>query len=156
TVVRMGAGIFYDLLSTRELLVSGLYDPPFYYRFVIKKPVFPSALDALSTAPAQALAMNVLPYRPNQPYTLQDQVVIEHQFRRDIVARIGYAGSRGVHLMGSVNDIDNPVPQTLPNGQLYFPAGSPLINPAFASIGLRTSSFDSVYHSLNLGAQMRL
>lgn len=156
TVVRAGAGIFYDLLGTRELLVAGLYDPPFYYRFVIKKPTFPAALTALSTAPPQALAMNVLAYHPNQPYVIQDQIVLEHQFGHAIVAQIGYAGSRGVHLVGSVNDIDNPVPQTLPNGQLYFPPNSTPVNPAFSTIGLRTTSFDSVYHSLNIGGQIKV
>lgn len=100
--------------------------------------------------------MNILAYHPNQPYTIQDQIELEHQFARNITARIGYAGSRGIHLVGTVNDIDNPVPQTLPNGQLYFPAGGTLANPAFASIGLRTTSFDSVYHSLNIGVQARI
>ncbi|HUI60726.1 MAG TPA: hypothetical protein VLX90_10905, partial [Steroidobacteraceae bacterium] len=35
--------------------------------------------------------------------------------------------------------------------QIYFPANAPLVNPAFSSIGIRTPSFDSVYHSLNTG-----
>jgi hypothetical protein len=153
TVVRAGGGIFYDLLGTRELLVAGLYMPPFYERYTISKPAFPGALSAVAAASGQTAA-DILGYRPNQPYTVQDQLVVEHEFARNIVGQIGYAGSRGIHLMGGINNIDTPQPQILPDGQLYFSATAPLLNPAFSTINLRTTAFDSVYHSLNAGLQM--
>jgi len=155
TVVRAGGGIFYDLLGTRELLEAGLYMPPFFERYVISKPSFPNALSAIgpSTGP---VAVQMLAYRPNQPYVIQDQAVVEHQFGRSIVGQIGYAGSRGIHLEGVVNNANTPVPQTLPNGQLYFSAGAPLQNPAFSSISIREPSFNSFYHSLNAGLQMTI
>jgi hypothetical protein len=153
TVVRAGGGIFYDLLGTRELIVAGLYMPPFYDRYVINKPSFPNALGAIGAASGQ-LTLNILAYHPNQPYVIQDQLVVEHEFGRSIVGQIGYAGSRGIHLEGGISNIDTPQPQVLPDGQLYFPANAPLANPAFSGIDLRTPSFDSVYHSLNAGLQM--
>jgi len=152
TVVRLGSGIFYDLLGARELIVGGLYLPPFYQRYSISKPVFPDALSAISEASGQ-LSVGILDYRPNQPYVMQDQFVVEHEFARNIVGQIGYAGSRGVHLEGLVDNLDPPQPQILPNGQLYFTANTPLINPAFSAISIHTTSFDSVYHSLNAGLQ---
>ncbi|MGO9009503.1 MAG: carboxypeptidase regulatory-like domain-containing protein [Bryobacteraceae bacterium] len=153
TVVRAGGGIFYDLLGTRELLEAGLYMPPLYERYVISKPVFPDALASIGATPGPA-AVQMLAYRPNQPYVLQDQLVVEHEFGRNLVGQIGYAGARGVHLEGVINDINTPQPQILANGQMYFAAGAPLLNPAFSSISLREASFDSVYHSLNTGLQM--
>jgi len=120
---------------------------------VISKPVFPDALNAIGATSGQP-ALSILAYRPNQPYVIQDQLVVEHEFARNLVGQIGYAGSRGLHLMGLVNNIDTPQPQLLPNGQLYFPANGPLVNPAFSAITIRTPSFDSVYHSLNAGLQM--
>jgi len=153
TVVRAGGGVFYDLLGTRELLESGLYMPPFYERYVLSKPVFPNALSAIGAA-AGPVAVQMLAYRPNQPYVIQDQLVVEHQFGRGIVAQVGYAGSRGVHLEGVINNLNTPLPRTLPDGQLYFPAGAPPQNPAFSSISIREPSFDSVYHSLNAGLQV--
>jgi Carboxypeptidase regulatory-like domain len=155
TVIRLGSGIFYDLLGSRDLLVSGLYMPPFYNRYSISKPIFPDALASLGLASGK-YAVVMLPYRPNQPYVIQNQVLVEHEFAPNIVAQIGYAGSRGIHLMGAINNIDTTQPEFLPGGQIYFPANTPLVNPAFSSIGIRTPSFDSVYHSLNLGLQMRL
>jgi hypothetical protein len=153
TVVRAGAGIFYDLLGTRELLVSGLYMPPFYTRYQVSKPPFPSALSAIPAA-SGSVAVQMLSYYPNQPYVFQDQLLVEHQFAPNITGQIGYAGSRGLHLEGAINNINTTQPQFLPNGQIYFPANNPLVNPAFSSIGIRTPSFDSVYDSLNAGLQM--
>jgi len=153
TVVRAGGGIFYDLLGTRELLEAGLYMPPFFERYLISKPAFPDALSAIGASPGPP-AVQMLAYRPNQPYVIQDQLVVEHEFGRNIVGQVGYAGSRGVHLEGVVNDLNTPLPQILPDGQLYFPAGARLQNPAFSSISIREPSFDSVYHSLNAGLQM--
>ncbi|MGD0580684.1 MAG: hypothetical protein ABSC08_17370, partial [Bryobacteraceae bacterium] len=153
TVVRLGAGIFYDLLGTRELLVAGMFMPPFYTRYVISKPPgFPDALSAIPAASGK-VAVSMLAYHPSQPYVIQDQLLVEHEFGRNAVARIGYAGSRGLHLEGTINNIDTTQPQFLANGQIYFPANAPLVNPAFSSIGIRTPSFDSVYHSLNAGIQ---
>jgi hypothetical protein len=153
TVVRLGAGIFYDLLGTRELIVAGLYMPPFFDRYSINKPVFPQALSAIGAAAAQ-LTLNILAYHPNQPYVIQEQLVVEHEFGRNIVGQIGYAGSRGIHLEGGISNIDTPQPQFLPGGQLYFAPNAPLVNPAFSGIDVRTPSFDSVYQSLNAGLQM--
>jgi hypothetical protein len=127
--------------------------PPFYERYVLSKPVFPNALSAIGAA-AGPVAVQMLAYRPNQPYVIQDQLVVEHQFGRGIVAQVGYAGSRGVHLEGVINNLNTPLPRTLPDGQLYFPAGAPPQNPAFSSISIREPSFDSVYHSLNAGLQV--
>jgi len=152
TVVRAGSGIFYDLLGTRELLVAGLYMPPFFDRYTISKPGFPDALSEIGAAAGQPAA-DILGYRPNQPYTIQDQLVVEHEFARSFVGQIGYADSRGVHLVGGINNIDTPQPQFLPGGQIYFSPNAPRLNPAFSTINLRTTAFDSVYHSLNAGLQ---
>ena len=155
TAIRLGAGVFYDLLGTRELLESGLYMPPFFYRYVISKPIFPNALGAIPASAGQP-SVQMLDYHPNQPHVFQQQVRIEHEFRRNLTAQLGYAGSRGVHLEGVISSLNTPQPQTLANGQLYFAAGAPLINPAFSAITSRTSGFDSVFHSLNAGFQATL
>ena len=81
---------------------------------------------------------------------------MEHEFGRAVVGQIGYAGSRGIHLEGLIDNLDTPQPQLLPNGQLYFSAKAPLVNPAFSAISTHTTAFDSVYHSLNAGLQMTL
>ena len=152
TVVRAGAGVFYSLLGTRELVIAGVRMPPFYYRAVVSNPVFPNALSAVQSA-LPAPSVDGLTYRPNQPYTLQFQVAVEHALGRRVQVQLGYSGSRGVHLVGDVQNLNTTQPRVLDNGQLYFPPAGTAINPNFGQIGMRISNFDSNYHSLNASVQ---
>jgi hypothetical protein len=155
TVLRSGAGIFYDLLGTRELVVAGFRMPPFYNRAVISNPTFPDALAALgnNTTPP---SVDGLDYRPDQPYVAQYQMEIEHAVGEKGVVELGYAGSRGIHLMGDIANINTTQPAFLGGGQLYFPANAPAINPHFGQIGIRTTNFDSNHNSLTVGASVNL
>jgi hypothetical protein len=146
TVVRAGSGIFNDLLGTRELTVSGVEMPPFYERYTIKNASFPNALAAVQSVQAKPTA-NIDEYRPSQPYVLQYQMTIERDLGHGIVAEIGYSGSRGVNLVGTITNIDTTVPQFLPDGQIYFPANAGPINPAFSGIGYHGTGFDSHYNA---------
>jgi hypothetical protein len=152
TVIRAGAGIFYDLLGTRELAVSGPNMPPFYEKVSVSKPTFPNAVTALQGV-KPLLQVEDLAYYPHQPYVAQYQFLIERKLARNATAQIGYAGSRGIHLEGDIGNINTTQPEYLANGQIYFPPNTPTINPAFGQIGYRTPSFDSNYNSLNIGAQ---
>ena len=155
TVIRAGAGIFYDLIGSRDLQVAGMRMPPFFLRVAPRNPSFPDLLgSALSTTPA--VAPDTLDYHLNQPYVAQFQLRIEKQLGADTVVQIGYAGSRGVHLMGFVTNINTTAPVTMPDGRLFFPANSPRLNPAFQQIAMRRSQFDSNYHALNLFLQRHL
>jgi hypothetical protein len=153
TVVRVGSGIFYDLLGTRELNLSAMFMPPFFERFSINKAAFPNALAAIADAGNPAPTANLIPYRPSQPYVAQYQFVIQHDMGHRTIVEAGYSGSRGIHLVGYVNNIDTTTPTYLPGGQIYFPAGAPRINPAFSNISGHNTNFDSHYNSLNVDAR---
>jgi hypothetical protein len=60
---------------------------------------------------------------------------------------VGYAGSRGEHLLRS-NDVNTAQPTTGADGQPFFPAGAPRINPAWTTIELKSSDGDSWYRAL--------
>lgn len=156
TVVRVGSGIFYDLLGTRELNLSGMFMPPFFERYSIAKAIFPDALAAITAAGHPALTANTLAYRPSQPYVAQYQLFVQHDFGHHTIAEAGYSGSRGIHLVGYINNINTTTPQILPDGQMYFPAGAPPINPAFSNISGHSTNFDSHYNSLTVDARTRL
>jgi len=153
TVVRVGAGLFDDLLGTRELDLSGMFMPPFFERYNINKATFPNALAAIANAGNPAFTVNALPYRPSQPYVAQYQAFIQHDLGHRTTVEAGYAGSRGIHLVGYINNIDTTTPQFLPDGQIYFPAGAKQINPAFSSMAMHTTDFDSHYNSLSVDAR---
>ena len=76
---------------------------------------------------------------------------VQHDSRRTVVT-VGYAGSRGRHLLRS-NDVNVATPQIRPDGTPFFPAGAPRTNPAFTTIELKSSDGDSWYRALILEAR---
>ncbi|MCW5983084.1 MAG: TonB-dependent receptor [Bryobacteraceae bacterium] len=153
TIVRGGAGIFFDLISSRNVLVAGNRMPPFFQRAAPANPPFPNLLDA--PPGTVVIAPDTLDYHLVQPYTAQFQFRIQQQLGADTVVQVGYTGSRGVHLLSQLNNINTARPVTLADGRLYFPPDAPRMNSAFAQIGTRRSAFDSNYHALVLTAQRR-
>ena len=154
TVVRAGAGIFYDLIGTRELVVGGVRTPPFYTQASLDRPAFPNLLEAARNAPPLN-SLDLLEYYLQQPCVAQFQFTLQQELARDTVLQLGYAGSRGVHLMGTMGDVNPNRPQVLPDGQLFFPATLARLNPAFAKIRTRRAQFDSSYHGFQAGLQRR-
>jgi hypothetical protein len=68
---------------------------------------------------------------------------------------VGYAGSRGLHLLrsGDVN-LAQPTGTTADGGPFIAP-GTPRINPAFSTIELKSSDGDSWYNALLLDVRRR-
>jgi hypothetical protein len=171
TVVRIGSGIFYDLLGTRELTVSGMFMPPFFERYSISKAAFPDALTAVASAGALVPTVDGLSYRPSQPYVAQYQIMIQHDLGHGTVVEVGYSGSRGIHLEGDISNINTTKP-VVPNasgcnaanppysngGPICFPTSAVPnpINPAFSVMGMRITDFDSHYNSLVTDARAKL
>jgi hypothetical protein len=154
TVVRAGAGIFFDLISTRELVVAGLRVPPFFNLVSVSKPSFPNLLAAIQGAqPSNSLDM--LDYYLPQPYVMQFQFTVQQEVARDTVVQAGYAGARGVHLAGQISEANPFTPQIQPDGTLLFAPGSPRLNPAFGRTRLRRTQFDSCYHALQVSIERR-
>jgi hypothetical protein len=70
---------------------------------------------------------------------------IEQQIAPDTLLAVGYVGSHGYHELLSL-DANIPIPTTLANGSVYFPANSPLANP---NLGPTTSWFSEGLSSYN-------
>jgi hypothetical protein len=148
TVVRAGGGIFFDLLGSRELVVAGVRVPPFFRRLFVFRPDFPDILgSAEDLNPPDAL--DGLDYYLNQPYMSRWQLSVERQLRRSLLLRLGYVGSRGVHLPGQIGNINTTEPIAEADGTLFFPEDGPRVNPIFSNIGLRRTAFNSFYHSFS-------
>ncbi len=156
TVLRAGAGIFFDLLGSRELTIAGVRTPPLFNRILVfGRPGFPDILQA-AQGRRPSTSMDGIDYNLNQPYVARWQVNLEREIARDTMLRLGYSGARGIHLMGQLISVNSPIPERQSDGRLYFPAGSPYVNPAFSRIGMRRSQFNSFFHGLTLSVQSRL
>ena len=154
TSLRAGAGIFYDLIGSRDVVIAGGRMPPFFQLASLTRPRFPNLAEA-AQGNSPPLVLDTLEYYVNQPYVAQWQLSIERQVGRLLVARAGYSGSRGVHLMGRIGNINVTRPNILPDGRLTFPATGPRLNPAFDSISMRSTQFNSFYHALHLSLEHR-
>lgn len=156
TVIRAGAGIFFDLLGSRELTIAGVRTPPLFNRILVfGRPRFPDILRA-AEGRNPSKSMDGLDYHLNQPYVARWQVNFEREVTRGSMVRAGYSGARGIHLLGQLISANSPIPEVQSDGRLFFPEGSPYLNPAFSRIGLRRSQFNSFYHGLTLSLQSRL
>jgi len=154
TTIRAGAGIFFDLLGMRELAIAGARMPPFFSRVTLQKAAFPSLLESIKNAKPE-LGPDSIEFGPNQPYTVQIQFSIEQILAADTVVRGSYSGTRGIHLPGQMGNINPSTPVTLEDGSLYFPEGSPRLNPAFGRIIMRCMAFNSFYHAFHAEVQRR-
>lgn len=153
-LLRAAAGIFYDLVGIRDLTVAGGRVPPFFNRATPMRPAFPDLLAAVISAPA-GNALDTIEYNLVQPYVARYQFSVERQLPKGMLVSAGYAGTRGIHLMSFVGNVNATIPQYLPDGQVFLPANAPRLNPAFSQIAMRRPQFDSVFHGLSLTAQRR-
>ncbi len=156
TVVRAGAGIFFDLLGRRELTIAGVRTLPLFNRILVfGRPGFPDILRA-AEGRNPSKSMDGLDYHLNQPYVARWQLNLECELKRGTMVRAGYSGARGIHLLGQFISAIPPVPEVQGDGRLFFPEGSPYVNPACSRIGPRCSQFNSFYQGLTLSIQSGL
>lgn len=151
TVLRVGGGVFQDLLGTRELIIAGVRVPPFYNSVTISNPPFPNVQAAANATPANTV--DGLDYYLNQPVFYQYQFQVQQQIASRTVAQIGYVGGRGQHLTGNVGESNPFRPQVLESGKLFFPANAPRMNPAMGRMKFRQTAFDSSYQGLQTSLQ---
>jgi hypothetical protein len=154
TVIRAGAGMFFDLLSTRELVISGVRMSPFFDQVSLNLPSFPHLLEAAQDTPPLN-SLDVLEYNVSQPYVIQYQLMVQQELSRGAVLQLAYVGSRGVHLLGLMDEMNPTRPEVRPDGQLFFPESMVRLNPAFTRIRGHQTRFDSVYEGFQASLERR-
>ncbi len=91
------------------------------------------------------------------PQLLQWNLMIEREFIRDWLARVGYFGNKGTHFYGNGSGPDRPL-----NAAIYVPGNSTLANiqqrrpyQNFSNVGIVDSGNDTHYNSLQLSLEKR-
>ena len=150
TAVRGGYALIYNTNGQQTLIVT-VTNPPFTPRVNIANPTFPNPPFE------RGLGNTIRPVEWNikNPYMQTWNLNWQQQLPAGVVVTLGYAGSRGIHLLrsGDVNIVE-PVRQS--DGTLVFPAGAPRRNPAYATIELKSSDGNSWYHAGLLEIRKRL
>lgn len=149
TSVRGGYGIYFNTNNQQNLIVT-VTNPPATPRIAVAFANNPGCPPAFPNAPlACAFANSIRPVQFNldNPYLNVYNLSIQRELPWDTVVTLGYAGSRGVHLLRS-NDVNTAIPIVRADGSLFFPAGAPRTNTAFSTIELKSSDGDSWYNAM--------
>lgn len=111
TVVRGGAGVFYDRTGPGPILDVLRYDGLHLQRYVITDPSYPDAFQSGAASDTQPTSVVQLAPDVTIPWTLQYGAGIERQLRPKTTLAINFIGSKGVHLFRS-RDVNAPAPPT--------------------------------------------
>ncbi|HKO61326.1 MAG TPA: TonB-dependent receptor, partial [Pyrinomonadaceae bacterium] len=149
TSVRGGYGIYFNTNNQQNLIVT-VTNPPATPRVAVAFVNNPACVPTFPAAPLGCPFANSI--RPVQfdlknPYLNVYNLNIQRELPWDTVVTLGYAGSRGIHLLRS-NDVNTAVPIVRADGSLFFPAGAPRQNTAFSTIELKSSDGNSWYNAM--------
>jgi len=148
--LRGGYGLFFNTNNQQNLIVT-VTNPPATPRIIIANPTFPNP-------PFERGVGNSI--RPVQwdiknPNVQVWNLNLQRELWLDTLLTVGYAGSRGTHLLRS-GDVNTPVPQRQADGTLVFPAATaPRPNTAFSTIELKSSDGNSWYNAMILEVRKR-
>ena len=149
TSVRGGWGIYYATNSSQNLIVT-VTNPPQTPRVVYQTPTFPNPpFDR-----ASGLSIRPMQWDIATPSVHVWNVNVQRELPAALALTVGYAGSRGRHLLRS-NDVNTAAPVTGADGLPFFPIGAPRQNTAWTTIELKSSDGDSWYRALILDIRRR-
>ena len=150
TSVRGGYGLYVNTNNHQNLIVT-VTNPPFTPRPVIVNPTFPNPpFDR-----AGAISMRPVQWDLDNPRVHVYNANVQQELWGRTAVTVGYAGSRGMHLLRS-GDVNLAQPTgTTPDGRLFIAAGTPRANTAFSTIELKSSDGDSWYNALLVEVRRR-
>lgn len=152
TSVRAGSGIYYDTDGPfNSAMLAAAFSPPFAMSVNVANPAFPHPSLVRVTVDRSARGVD---YHVRQPRMLAGNINVQREVLRGFVVTTGYATSRGYNLVQAIEG--NPViPEILPDGMTFFPAGVPRRNPHWQSIDYRTTSGRSSYNAMHVSGTKR-
>src|SRR5262249_37196609 len=103
TVIRGGAGLFYDRTGPAPIFDLLRYDGHRLSQYVISNPQYP---DSDATGPTSIVRLDPT---GKLPYLLQSGMGIERQLKKSTTLAVNYYGTRGVDLFRS-RDLNAPPP----------------------------------------------
>ena len=146
TSLRGGYGLYFNTNNQQNLIVT-VTNPPATPRVIIANPTLAPIFPVPPFERGVGNSIRPVQFDLENPYTNVYNLNLQRELWFDTVVTIGYAGSRGIHLLRST-DANIAIPQTLADGTIFFPVGAPRRNPAFSTIELKSSDGNSWYNAL--------
>lgn len=141
TALRGGYGLYFNTNNQQNLIVT-VTNPPATPRLIINNPTFPVPQFE------RGVGNTIRPVEWNlkNPNVSVWNLNLQRQLPLDVLLTLGYAGSRGIHLLRST-DINTATWVRLADGTVFFPEGGRRMNPAFGTIELKKSDGNSWYNA---------
>lgn len=159
TVVKGGAGIFYQPLTVSFYRGTSFREYPYFAGVDIRQPaVFGPAMNAVLAGGVGSSVQKrseFIAYDTNQPYSVQWYVNAQRELPGAFTAELGYMGSRGVNLPYYGDPNTAPSEYTADGTKRVVP-GAQLRFPSWGRIRTRSTGAESAYHGLTAGLQKRL
>jgi Carboxypeptidase regulatory-like domain/TonB dependent receptor/TonB-dependent Receptor Plug Domain len=159
TFLRAGFGIFDVLPLPYELRNITLNPIPFARQLsgVVLPGSFPTGAYQLLASSSTAFRASYVEHSPKRSYVMQWNLSMARQLSSDLVATIGYVGSRGVHQPFRIDNIDMVLPTLTPAGYLFPPvAASQTLNPNFGRVTAMLWQANSFYDALQVDLAKRV
>jgi hypothetical protein len=154
TVVRSGFGVFFDQIRENLFGYGARIQQPYVTIRTNQSPPYPNPTNVARPGPPR---QDPIEFAPSTPYMMRYHLTVQRALPGSLIGRIGYVGSRGVHLP-RVGDVNVPAPVRIePDGRVFFGTGTAVRrNPAFERV--RYTSFDanSFHNELQLGLSGRV
>ena len=163
TVIRAGAGLFYEQIMSDNYITSIDRMPPYYaVAELFSQNInidFPNGFVTQRNALIQNIGSSPqgdgFPFIFKQPVIYKWSMDVERQVAPDTTLLLGYSGTRGVHLVrGNLNL--NSQPATTINGVTYVLLTQPVLNPTWARMRWRLMDGTSLYNALRIGITKRM
>jgi hypothetical protein len=133
SVIRAGAGLFYDDLESELIFDSILYDGVRQQQFVINQPsFFPDIPSSFDDAARSEPLIRTRSQDMDAPYLINTSIGYERKLPWGIIGSVTYSWQRGVHLLRTRN-INAPVPGS---GLRQIPDRGPILQ--YESSGIST------------------
>jgi hypothetical protein len=147
TAVRGGFGLYHGLLDTLDYRLD--QTAPFNTAESISNIAVSKLNITAGTPPPAGAKISPSNVQPDiaTPAVLTWSLRIEQQIAPETSFTVGYVGSHSYHQILS-EDINEPVPTNLPDGTVFYPAGSANANPALANSTSWVSQGVGLYNSL--------
>ena len=150
TALRGGYGLYFNTNNHQNLIVT-VTNPPATPRPVIVGPSFPNPPFNRATA----ISMRPVQWDLDNPRVHIFNLNLQRDIGWRTAVTLGYAGSRGRHLLRS-GDVNLAQPTgTTADGRPFTAAGTPRINRAFSTIELKSSDGESWYNALIVDIRRR-
>jgi hypothetical protein len=164
TSVRGGAGVFHEQLVYWTYRLALLHTTPLFVEGRLTNTLlqgtgqtvdFPNAYFTQRALFQGQPRYESFQKEPNQPYVGKFSLEIQREVLPATLVRIGYSGTRGVHLPNR-QEQNGRRPTILADGTLFFPTTNVEQNTRMGRTRHRRTNGTSDYHSLRLEVEKRL